>query len=1507
MSALDDMLAGYENRKVKGFWENAADRVLENYNSTSDNDVEQPLEQKLEAADIEARGERTASALFNFAKGAMQGASWVNREGNRLAAENPLALSGTPMGAGITNAPAPAENSTQKEARENYGIATGAFAEETIKPVALAAALFGPEAIAAPIMAPMALEALKRHTSENGVSGVFGAAKELVTPAAVALATDDNAQQEASNNPSAFAVDFLGSVGMDVAGLAGAKKGAGVEAPKDIMKTLRRQANVDLSPIEAKAAATAQKIIAQNVEANASKNVNTMQAMGAMDVAENKLTSLSEQIASANSSNNKQGFNDLVKNWDKAYKAYVEDVAGAQQAGEKVNTANVAAMRLVNDEIHFSQAVDNLAANGKKGENIRVLESSDSFGLRGAGDIMPIEIKADTISAIVKDSPIGLEAVKQLPKALSKPLAIITHVTDDNVSHNIFILGLEVGGKAVLAPVELHEKLNHYEVVPYTSKMNGAELVKNAAENGMLHYADDTKLASAGVDIFGDKPTAANNAKSAGVQYSFGQGPIKAKALENAKPVSRKEIEKAVNDIVPVRIGGVEGKQYTGLFKVAPEVVRAKGFGDYATYAHEIGHYIDKTLKLVGFDDELISAADKLWGNIAEYTAMDKNAKRAEGVAEFFREALYNPDEAKKNFPGYYDAVVKALSQEENKGLAAKIDKLSELLQRYENSTDQAKANAAISYKDDKSLKSIGERLKDFANRVYTAGVDKLQAVNALVNEAVKLKEESLPFAEDPYKLMRCVDNNIQGRASLMLTDKGKAADIIGTLNQLYNGMLQHEVTFQDILKDINSVDIPKEILEKHGYKDKRQALSVYLAAQHIIEISSVKKDYKPPFSVEIAKKVVAEAPPEFSAIASKVYDFLDNALAIYEDAGMVTKEQRKALREKYPHYVPFDRDVKLDDFKAGGAGKAGGITNQKNAIKQLTDTGGTWNVMDPLDGAAAYMQQAINQSARNKVGQSLVKLADIEGIGRLIEERPELEGKQAADENVFTVWENGKKKSYQTTPEIYQAVTSYNQPMFDTFITLVPRIAADIMRTGATSTPAFGLYNAVRDTFSAPLFSKNNFIPILDSIRGLYWLKTDKQAAMEYKAAGVAIGTRVRADRATLKWDALKNSAIGIPINKALEMGQAFNELMETAARFGEFYKARKAGKDIMQAGYEATDLMDFGRSGSAGKQINKVVPFFNAVIQSTDKVIRAAKDNPVRFAGVVTSYIVMPALIEWLSFHDEDWYNDTLREFKDNYVFMKLPFGDTQNIVRYPVPQEMAAINGGVKRALSRLLDNDRDAMQGWAANMAENIAPDVTPALLRPYLEWTSGYNWFTGRNVVSQKLQSLPPELQYDLYSSMLSIRLGELAGVSPKKIDNLISNIGATAARETVSLLDTPLGRENELPAKNINEFPVIGRFGYTPGKHSQALDDFYNDYNKTAEQYKGYGSKGKNVANWEQLKAAYKQISNLNKEANNVKNNIRLNARQKREQIDRIEAKMIKIAKNAHSRYAFRE
>ncbi|WP_443948265.1 hypothetical protein, partial [Phascolarctobacterium faecium] len=65
-------------------------------------------------------------------------------------------------------------------------------------------------------------------------------------------------------------------------------------------------------------------------------------------------------------------------------------------------------------------------------------------------------------------------------------------------------------------------------------------------------------------------------------------------------------------------------------------------------------------------------------------------------------------------------------------------------------------------------------------------------------------------------------------------------------------------------------------------------------------------------------------------------------------------------------------------------------------------------------------------------------------------------------------------------------------------------------------------------------------------------------------------------------------------------------------------------------------------------------------------------------------------------------------------------------------------------------------------------------------------------------------------------------------VSPKKIDNLIQNVGATGAVTLNAMIgDYALDRENELPAKYMNEQPIVGRFGYTPGKRSQNIEDFY--------------------------------------------------------------------------------
>lgn len=183
-----------------------------------------------------------------------------------------------------------------------------------------------------------------------------------------------------------------------------------------------------------------------------------------------------------------------------------------------------------------------------------------------------------------------------------------------------------------------------------------------------------------------------------------------------------------------------------------------------------------------------------------------------------------------------------------------------------------------------------------------------------------------------------------------------------------------------------------------------------------------------------------------------------------------------------------------------------------------------------------------------------------------------------------------------------------------------------------------------------------------------------------------------------------------------------------------------------------------------------------------------------------------------------------------------------------------------------------------------------------------------NPFSEKNVVPVSLQNLPDREQYDIYTSMTAIKLGQALNVSPKKIDNLIQNVGATGAVTLNAMIgDYALGRENELPAKYMNEQPVIGRFGYTPGKRSQNIEDFYQLYNDTSKEFNAYGKLGKNAKNWNNLKNAMKKVRALNKKRKTILNNPKLSAQEKRTQMDKYQQDIIRIATMANEKYSLKE
>ncbi|WP_443948262.1 LPD38 domain-containing protein, partial [Phascolarctobacterium faecium] len=1425
-TAREKMLAKFANKPVlenKGFFQRAAERVTENY-LNSQGEVEPSLEEQMEDVTAEERGKffadagtRIGEAIENFATGAVQGAQEVGRQANRLAAANPLALTGTPMQEGYTNAPVPTQTKEQEKAGELYKKATGNFAEETIAPAAMATALLAPSSFAAPVFSPFVLSSLQTNIEKRGAKGVIDTAAEFLPGAGVyQVANRKGAKEYAAARPGAFAVDVITSLAPDIVGFR-----IGGHAVKDFMPSYKTVMSSLLGETEKKAKYVASKIL-HNMSDNNKENLPELK-MEEVNVEPlndtRKVQGMLSKETNVNVTRFEEVLSDITKLWDsalengdpesamkyreqysKVYDKYQEELNKTLGIFEKTKkkmdfNQSLPEVKLAIDEQNFAKNVDAIVQNTYKGDSsVPVMSTPLALELAGA-EILPIEISPKNLKKITigkhnvaNGEGMTPEIVKQIPRALTDPIMIFDAEYSGKKGEKRIIAVLDLkdeNGTTIVTPFELKQRNNKkgYEInemlsafgkddkvtkqqatkwyednvlagrLRYINKEKTAEWLKSARdEYPMLERAVDSSL-TLNIPTEKDFVNLKNRKteqyslgnKSTGEEATFGRSG-KTKTWGEIKPVTRKEVEAAFNAIVPVRVGGVDEK-YKGLFKVGPEVVRSRAFADYATYSHEIGHFLDKKLEVKGSDAELIAGAENVWGNNSVFREYNNAEKRAEGIAEFTRQILADPEMAERNFPKYYENFIQALRNSNNKDLAKKFDRLADVMRRYSLQSDQARGRASISFADDLNLKSFTQKAEDVLADAYKYAVDDKDPINKFVEAVIDKTGKELPYEDNPYLLARSAASSAKSRSTMLLDDKGKPTDVIEALNKVYNNKLKYAVTLQDILKEVDSVKFSKDYLRSNGYKDNRQAFSTYLVAKRQLELQSIHKEYNGSMEKNIAASIVENAPKEFISASEKVHQHFDNVLSILEDSGIISKEQHNTLAEKYKNYVPMYRDRSMDDVKIPGYKPKSGLANVTNPIKGLNEYGSNRNVIDPLDSLIAYTQKSVDAAERNKVGLALSRLKDVEGIGSYLEERPDLEGKGSPENFVFTVWENGEKKSYQTAPELYDAMVNLSLPTFNT-VEKVFMTPAEVMRAGATGTPAFGLFNLARDTLTSVLYSNNTTIPVIEPIGNTMYglweaLRSNyhKKSSLyrEFEIAGVPMTTRISTERSSLKWQKLQE-APGVKLGTMLYKGfQKLNQSLEEAARLGEFAAGRRKGKSIQEAGLEAKEITtDFSRGGSLARKYNRYVPFFNAAIQGTDRLIREVKAHPVRLGARVGTAIILPALFEWVAFHDEDWYQDVPQDIRDNYFIARI--GD--EIVKTPLPQEVAFLAGGFKRSLSKLLDDNPDAMNKWAANTLDTMLPDYIPAFMKPFIEWQSSYNFFTEKNIIPVSLQNLP---------------------------------------------------------------------------------------------------------------------------------------------------------------------
>lgn len=1039
-----------------------------------------------------------------------------------------------------------------------------------------------------------------------------------------------------------------------------------------------------------------------------------------------------------------------------------------------------------------------------------------------------------------------------------------------------------------------------------SDKLKGGPTGYSRPPSGDRGSTLNTQLHPSGNSIVADET---GKVKLPGDERSFITKPVEEAAGSDlttwqGETISRKQILDDVNSIfgATIKKGRVGKRGTNGWYNPKTDVIRTRTFGDPRTVMHELGHYVDARFKFSnrpGFDTEFSNVIRKRFGNAYDKGGIE--TIRKEGIAEFFHDYVTSRKKAASEFPTFYKEFKKIL--EGDKELHAAVDKLSYVGHQWYAQPVWERMKGSVSFRGKENLlqktvkffKDSKEVARKVYHEPYTTLVDELHPLEELISEVEKRAGRKLRVEENAFK-----------QAWLTRGWAGKAEAL------LQNGSPKHKIpAFKDIIRKIPDKQL--------------RDFSTYLTALRELDMNRWNKflprDETPlitRFTESECFDVIKhyEKNPVFEKAATEIHKYNDFLLANAVDAGMLSVKSAMAMKNKYPHYVPFFREFyEAAEAQRSGTGK--GFANVGAVTKKMR--GSTLDIVDPLEGIIRNTFTIMNAIERNKVGQSIVKLANVDGMGALIEK---VSGAAKVTDHSFSVFENGKKVVYNTTPELYQAFKMLN-PEGANMFTKILSYPAKWLRAGATLGPEFILRNPVRDMISATIYSKHGFIPVVDTLKGLGLYLQKGETYWEYMRSGAAQANLVSLDRNYLSGqmrDLLQRPSVKKMVTtNPIEILRGLSEATEMATRLAEFHNVRKGYTgignrlfskkrnpgSIQEAALESRDVtLDFSRIGSHTKSLNKTIAFFNAAIQGTDKMFREWKANPRDMTVKTAMWITLPSVLLWELNKDDPRYQELPQWQKD--IFWIIPAKDT--LIKIPKPFELGILFGTVPERMLQW-DYDRKRKQkgagfkGLAGSVLDSMAPSFLPTALVPAIEAVTNHSIFMGRDIVPQSQQDTIPELQYGPYTSAVGRKIGETFGVSPRKVDNTIRGYGGSLAGLGLTLTDGMVGLDETRPAKRWTEQPGIRGFTATPYSSSESVQEVYDAYDRQLKLFNAGRELHKRMdgfdpREFEQMKNAVKAFQNINQAKKAVmKSNLSSEAKRKR--LDEIQMSQVRIARKA--------
>ncbi len=538
-----------------------------------------------------------------------------------------------------------------------------------------------------------------------------------------------------------------------------------------------------------------------------------------------------------------------------------------------------------------------------------------------------------------------------------------------------------------------------------------------------------------------------------------------------------------------------------------------------------------------------------------------------------------------------------------------------------------------------------------------------------------------------------------------------------------------------------------------------------------------------------------------------------------------------------------------------------------RNLARRAGPEGGRYVEEIPAHEARRYiadLEQAITNRAKEigldpeEAKTMIAALGDPGGADPVMGSYFKMEQAAARGEPIVFYREGGELKALRLMGDkeghaLYETLTAAPDPVTDLWVQLIGAAAA-VKRAGIVTNPTFALSNYIRDQVAASIL-RSDYVPIVSGLRGIHDEFRQGQNAVLYGyaggvAGGAAIGPVERAVETEI--NALKGKGYlvqRVTSFKGLLELASFTEAGTRNSIFSTVFEASKRRglsdyEAMIEAAFQAQDLIDFSRHGSHTRMISRMLPFLNASLQGLDKARRVFFDplinrlrqgqvfeqDSAEFNNAIAAWVKFGALggalgAVWAAINwDKDSYRDASPYFKGTHLVV--PFGNKLFVM--PKPFELGLGFTAGEYAYHALVQKDPRAAAQFAEAAWHGAAPPnplLDLPVITPALELTVGKSGFTGREIVPERLQRLPSEMQFDDRTSELAKWLGQATGLSPIKIEYAIGSAFGTWGRDIMALSQ---GVSEDAPAAALDDAFLARRFIKDPTRSSETTRQFWD-------------------------------------------------------------------------------